>query len=207
MGFQLHTAIRTDLLPQVDSIAQSYFTLDTATPQTANAWYQKNPSCLIIASLGDVVHGYADFLPLTSEAKQLIEENRLKEEDIGPQHILHPDAMKHCRAVYFAGIAVRDRKSFLGVRCAAALIAGCAQMIETLYNHDKLEFFYTNPTTYTGNRLVRRIGLEPAQHERRNINGMDLYRMKMDDAAHQKLQGLHQRYKPFIASMDFTGKQ
>lgn len=207
MGFHLHSAVRHDLLPQVDTIARSYFTIDTASPELAGMWYRKNPSCLIIATIDDVVHGYADFLPLTSEAKQLIEERRLKEEEIGPNHILEPEAMPFCRAVYFAGIAVRDRKSLLAMRCAAALVAGCAYMIEHVYSKQYLEFFYTNPTTYTGNRLVRRLGLQPISAHKKTTSGMDLYMAAMNDAMHHEMNDLSTRYGRFISSMEWSSDQ
>src|SRR5690606_5867854 len=104
MAFDLFTAERSDLLPQVNAIAQSYFTVDTASSDTAATWYAKNPYCLIIAAKDGIVHGYADFLPLTDEALRAIKERELKEENIGPEHILPPQQIGQCRGIYFAGI-------------------------------------------------------------------------------------------------------
>jgi hypothetical protein len=206
MGFDLYTARRDDLIPQVNDIARSYFSLDTATPQTAGTWYQKNPSCLIIAVNNGNVYGYADFLPLTADAQRLIEERRLKEEDIGPDHILSFDQLSECRAVYFAGIAVRNRKTLLAARCTAALVAGCVHMLGAIYNKEKLDVFYTNPTTFSGNRLTRRMGLSPVSFATKNLAGMDLYMMPLQQGQQDKMRDLYNLYKPYITSMEWDSK-
>jgi hypothetical protein len=198
MAFDLYTAKRADLLPQVNAIAQGYFTLDTATSDIAATWYKKNPYVLIVAAKDDIVYGYADFLPLTDNALTLIKERRLKEEEIGPEHILAPAELDQCRAVYFAGIAVRDRKTVLGMRCAAALIAGMAHMLEHVYRSAPLEFFLANPTTFSGNRLTLRMGLEPVSHQKKTTSGMDLYMLPYTPQEKIHLQALYNAYGSLI---------
>ena len=147
------------------------------------------------------MHGYADFLPLTPDAQKAIEERMLKEEDIGPEHILTPDQISRCRAVYFSGIAIRDRKTLLGARCAAALLAGVGHMMEHVYKNAPLEFFYANPTTFSGNRLTKRMGLGPVSFQRKTMEGMDLYMLPMDTEKDARGHALYTRYQHLITSM------
>lgn len=203
MAFDLFTAERSDLLPQVNAIAQSYFTVDTASSDTATTWYAKNPSCLIIAAKDGIVHGYADFLPLTDEALRAIKERELKEENIGPEHILPPQQIDQCRGIYFAGIAVKRYKSVLGARCTAALLGGATHMLEKIYARSPLEFLLANPTTFSGNKLTRRMGLGPVSFHKRTMSGMDLYLSSLDGARKQDLYSLHRKYKPLINSVSW----
>ncbi len=204
MGFDLKIGNNEALYPQLGDIARRYFSVDTATPDTAYQWYRHNPWAIITATIGDTVHGFADFLPLTSEAIELLETGRLKEEDITPAHILPPESMHYCRALYFSGIAIRDKGSFLGARCAAALIAGHVYLLEHVYGDIALERIYSNPTTYSGNRLTRRMGFEPVRSRKTSINGMDLYTLPLDDVRKHKLHDMYEFYKPLINSVDLS---
>lgn len=204
MGFDLCIGKNEALFPQLGEIAKRYFSIDTATPDTAYEWYRHNPYAIITATIGDTVHGFADFLPLTSEAVDLLETRRLKEEDITPEHILPPETMRYCRALYFSGIAIRDTGNFLGARCAAALIAGHAHMLETVYKDSALKCIYSNPTTYSGNRLTRRMGFKPVSTHRKNMGGMDLYILPLDTTQRQMLNDTYNRYSPLINSIDVS---
>jgi hypothetical protein len=203
MAFDLFTAARSDLLPQVNVIAQSYFTVDTASSDIAATWYTKNPNCLIIAAKDGVVHGYADFLPLTDDALESIKDRRLKEEDIGSDHILAPEHIRNCRGIYFAGIAVKNRKSVLAARCAAALLGGAAHMLENVYDDAPLEHLLANPTTFSGNKLTRRMGLDPISFQKLTISGMDLYMSSLDDARKRDIYALHRKYETLISSVSW----
>lgn len=198
MAFDLYTARRHDLLGGVKEIAESYFSVDTATPETAFAWYEKNPDALIVAVNKGRVFGYADFLPLTIEAQTLIERYELKEEDIVPDHILAPNEIHKCNAVYFAGIAVRGRGTSLAARCAAALVAGFADMLQHSYKKSPLKILYANPTTFWGNKLSRRLGFVPVDFRKTKMGGMDLYMSPLQNNRSTALDALHERYKIFI---------
>lgn len=208
MGFDLDIGRDEAIYDTLGTIARRYFTIDTAPPDTAYTWYRKNPYCVITARINGVVHGYADFLPLTSEARQLLETGRLQEDDITPDHLLDAEALPYCKAVYFSGIAIRDKGTVLGARCAAALVAGSCRMIQTIYRQSPLEFIYANPTTFAGNRLARRTGFEPVVREKRMIGGMDLYKIAVDDAYRANMEHIYAQYSPLIASVGWenTGK-
>ncbi len=204
MAFDLLTASSTTLVPQVDAIACTYFSIDTATPETAHAWYDKNPDVLIMAAKNNVVHGYADFLPLTSAALDLMLERNLMEEDIGPEHILAPEHLHLCRAVYFAGIAVRDKGSVSGSRCTAALVAGVAHRMTHTYRDIPLEYFLANPTTFSGNRLGKRMGLESVSFSKKTMRGMDLYMLTINPASRRTMQELYDRYRAHVGNIDWA---
>lgn len=204
MGFNLFTAARHDLTPQVAAIAQSYFTIDTASSETAYGWYAKNPDTLIMAVTDGIVHGYADFLPLTADAQKLIENRELREENITADHILPPDAARRATAIYFAGIAIRDRKSTFGARCAAALLGGWGHMLATKYDRDALKYIYANPTTFSGNRLTRRMGLGPVSFNKKTTEGMDLYMLSLDGKTHTPVDALYPRYKDLIDFIEWA---
>lgn len=203
MSFALHNAQRTDLFPELAKIATHYFSLDTASPETALGWYTKNPYCLISASHEGRAWGYADFLPLTPKAQRLIEERILKEEDITPDHILAPEEIRQCRALYFAGMAVRDHHNVGNARCVAALLSGIFHMLENIYAEAPLEFLFANPTTYTGNRLIMRLGFTPISYRKIKMGGMDLYMLVLTEERRAYFKNLQQRYARFVSSMDW----
>lgn len=204
MGFDIAIGNNKDLYPQMGDIARRYFSLDTASPEDAYEWYAHNPWSVMTASIDGVVHGFIDFLPMSSEAIEMMETGRLIEEDITPEHILMPEAMQHCKALYFAGIAVREKGSVLGSRCAAALLAGVAHLLEHVYGNSALQRIYNNPTTFSGNQLIRHLGFEPLRTHKRNVNGMDLYMMNFNENSKEMLNELYDKYKPLIKSIDLS---
>lgn len=205
MGFNIAIGKDESLFPQMGVIAKRYFSVDTASSETAYDWYRHNPWAVITATINGTVHGFSDFLPLTSEAIELLETGRLIEEDIRPEHILPPESMHYCRAIYFSGIAIRDKGTFLGARCAGALVAAAGHLLTSIYGNAKLERIYTNPTTYSGNRLVRRMGFTPVKLRKRNVNGMDLYELPFDDEQRKKLADLYALYQPkLIDTIDLS---
>jgi hypothetical protein len=204
MGYELHNANRADLFMDIAELAQSSFSIDTATPETVLGWYQKNPSCLVVATRNDSVTGYADFLPLTPKAQELIEERRLKEENITADDILSLSEIKKCRAIYFAGIVTGDRQSIGGARCAAAMIAGAIHVMLHLYKDAPLEFIYANPTTFAGNRMATHLGFGPISYQKKKIDGMDLYMLVLSDVNRKHLQDMYGQYQPLIKSMSWA---
>lgn len=205
MGFKIAIGKDQNVFPQLGDIAKRYFSVDTATPDTAYTWYRHNPWAVVTASIGTTIHGFADFLPLSSEAVKLMEDGDLIEEDITSDHILPPEAMRYCRSLYFSGIAIRDKGTFLGARCATALVIAAARLMEQVYGETALERIYTNPTTYAGNRLGRRMGFEPVRSRKTNMNRMDLYVLPYDSAHKKKLQDMYTRYHPhLIENIDFS---
>lgn len=203
MGFDLEIALDAALYPKIAEIADRYFSVDTASSATAFEWYYHNPWIVMTAMIDGKIHGFFDFLPLTSEAVTLIETGQLIEEDIRPEHILPPEAMKYARALYFSGIAVRDKGSFSGARCAAALIAGFIQFLQTMYyDSPYLQCIYSNPTTFSGNQLVRHLGFAPVTNRKKNVNGMNLYILPFDAEQKDRLTHIREQYDCLINSAD-----
>lgn len=195
MGFDIAIQRDKDLYPQIAQIADRYFSVDTASSETAFEWYYHNPWIVMTAMMDQTMCGFFDFLPLTSEAITLIETGQLIEENINPTHILPPESMRYARALYFSGIAVRDKGSLLGARCAAALIAGFIHLLEKMYgNSPYLKCIYSNPTTYSGNRIVRHLGFTPVRSHKKNVNGMDLYVLPFNETEKQKLHLIYEKY-------------
>lgn len=198
MRFQLYNATHTELFPQVEAIATSYFTIDTASPETALGWYRKNPHCLVMATNDQGVQGYIDFIPLTPWAQQAIEERELEEQDITADHVLDMASIHQCRAIYFSGIAIRSTHSLTGARCVGALLSGAFGVIERVFSAAKLDVIYTNPTTFSGNRLARHIGFSPISYRKIKMGGMDLYMLAVDGERQHIISDLARRYDHLI---------
>jgi hypothetical protein len=204
MGYALYNASREDLFPQVEEIATSYFTMDTATPETALGWYRKNPHTIVIAVNAKGVQGYIDFVPLTDAAKEAIEHRDLDEEDITADCILDMTNIHTCRAIYFAGMAVRKCPSIGGARCVGALLVGALHVIHTVFATAPLEVIYANPTTFTGNRIARHVGFTPISYRKIKMGGMDLYMLPMDATQKQRMHDFQTRYAPLVKSMNWV---
>ena len=104
---------------------------------------------------------------------------------------------------FLAGMAVRDHHNVGNARCVAALLSGIFHMLENIYAEAPLEFLFANPTTYTGNRLIMRLGFTPISYRKIKMGGMDLYMLVLTEERRAYFKNLQQRYARFVSSMDW----
>lgn len=196
---------------QAYEINNQYFTVDTAEPDDVYDWVNYNRLMVTYALNNDRVEGFFNVMPLTTEAGQLLEREGLKEEDITIDHILEPDMLKYAEYLYFPAIAVRDFNSYKARQCTAALMSALAYLLLNIYEPTRLKKIFVNPTTFQGNRMIRKLGLEPIKHYKKVLSGNDIYQAVFNDTTTDKLQKLQQRYSKFVgynswAEKDWTEK-
>ena len=183
---------------QAYDINNQYFTIDTAEPDDVYDWVNHNRLMVTYALHNDVVQGFFNVMPLTAEAGELFERNEIKEEDITTDLILGPEVMHYAEYLYFPAIAVRDYQTYCAKQCTAALMSTLAHLLLHVYDPNRLKKIFVNPTTFQGNRMIRKLGLEPLKHYKKLLTGNDIYLAAFNDQTVGKLQALEQRYQRFI---------
>ena len=183
---------------QAYDINNQYFTIDTAEPEDVYDWVNHNRLMVTYALHNDTVQGFFNVMPLTQEAGRLFERNEIKEEDITTEHILAPDVMHYAEYLYFPAIAVRNYESYAARQCTAALMSALAYLLLHTYNPHRLQKIFVNPTTFQGNRMIRKLGLEPLGHYKKALTGNDIYLGAFNEHTIEKLEKLEKRYARFI---------
>lgn len=202
--FDLITNPSKDHIDQAWDFSDSYFTIDTAERALVDTWYHKNAENMIYALCDNKVVGFFNVIPLTEECGKLFESNDIKEEEIGAEHILACDVTKYAQYLYVAAIAVKDRHSIKSHQCVAALMGGLCNRITTLYDLAYLKKMFANPTTFDGNRLIKKLGLEPIQSVKRSIRaGNDIYTLTFNQSAFDNLNNIENRYQRFINALSW----
>lgn len=182
-----------------DDIADQYFTVDTASADVVGEWVRFNRHMVTYALKGEQVTGFFNMLPLTQECGELFARQAIKEEDLRVEDILPHEALKHAQYAYIAAIAVSDTRSYLNRQCAAALVSCLSDLLLHGYG-PALKRVYANPTTFNGNRMVRKLGLRPLDAQKRSLKENDIYAVDMNDAARKGLQNLSGRYARFVGA-------
>ncbi len=181
-----------------------YFSVDTAERRLVDTWYRKNAKNIIYALRDEEVTGFFTVIPLTSECTQQFEQSAIKEEDIHSDDILDPESMRYAQSIYIAAIAVKNRHSFLGKQCVAALMYGLCNRIKELYDPEFLKKIYVNPTTFDGNRFSKKLGLEPVRPAKKSLRaGNDIYALELSLKTYDALTAIEARYKQFINSEEW----
>lgn len=189
---------------QADVINDHYFTIDTADQPTVNEWIDFNPLIVTYALHGDHVMGFFNIVPITTECARLFDQQELKEEDLAVEHILPPAAMRHAKYAYLAGIAIKDTRDFCSRQCTAALIAAISDHLLHAYDINVLERLYTNPTTFDGNHMVRKLGLRPVTALKKTLKENDIYALEITGPVIAGLRHFSQRYACFVAANPWT---
>lgn len=203
--FRLITDPKKEYIDQAWIFNDEYFTIDTAERRLVDTWYAKNAKNIIYALQGEEVIGFFTVIPLTEECGKRFERNAITEEEIHADDILSPDAMPYAQYLYVAAIAVKDHRSIIGRHAIAALIAGLCDRITTLYDLAYLKHMFVNPTTFYGNRFIRRLGLEKIQNVKRSLRaGNDIYTMPFRPETFDMLRNLDKRYTRFVASREWS---
>ena len=181
-----------------------FFTIDTAERMLVDTWYNKNGKNMIYALDSEEVVGFFNVIPLTQEAGELFSENIIREEDIEAEHILEPEAMAYARSIYVAAIAVKRPHTIIGNQCVAALIAGLCNRICATYQHEYLKNIFVNPTTFDGNRFIRKLGMEPVHSLRTGLRaGNNIYALSLDKESFDNICATEDRYKRFVMKYEW----
>jgi hypothetical protein len=183
---------------QAYDINNQYFSVDTAEPEDVYDWVNHNRLMLTYALRDDEVRGFINLMPLTREAGELFERNAIKEEEITTEHILAPNVMHYAEYLYFPAIAVSNFKTYAARQCTAALMSAMCSQILTMYDPQRLKKIFVNPTTFPGNRMTHKLGLEPLTGFKKPLTGNDLYFAKFNDALFERLRAVEQRYSRFV---------
>lgn len=196
--FDMITNPPDHLKPLADAINNRYFTIDTADLIVVHDWINFNPYIITYAVQGEDVIGFFNIIPLTTECGALFEKQAIKEEDLSIEHILPRDAMKHAQYAYLAAIAIDDRSKYRSRQCAAALISTMADHLLNAYDTKNLKRLFANPTTFNGNHMVRKLGLEPVVSYKKPLKGNDIYALNITPETIAGLQEFSQRYSRFV---------
>jgi hypothetical protein len=188
------------------AINNKYFTVDTAAPDEVYDWVNHNRMMVTYALLNDHVHGFFNVMPLTREAGELFERNSIKEEEITIHHILPPQYMHLAEYLYFPAIAIKDYRSYISHQCTAALMAALTTHLRAIYSMHKLKKIFVNPTTYSGNMMVQKLGLKPLVSFKKPLKGNDLYYAEFNNDLYARLSFFEKRFGEFIGSNCWTDK-
>lgn len=184
--------------PQAYDINNKYFTVDTAENEVVTDWVNYNRRIVTYAVRGEVVEGFFNVMPLTTECGELFMRNEMLEEDLRIEHMLPHEALPYAKYAYVSGIAVRETEPYVYKQCAAALLSVMANVLLDGYSKENFKYLFANPTTFNGNKLVRRLGLKPLQSYKKSLKGNDLYVAEMNEETRAVLQELADRYACFV---------
>lgn len=188
------------LRPQAYEINNRHFTVDTADNEVVSDWVNFNRRIVTYAVRGEVVEGFFNVMPLTTECGEAFLRNEMLEEDLRPDHMLMHEALPYAKYAYVSAIAVRETGPYVYRQCAAALLANMADLLLNGYNKEHFRYLFANPTTFNGNKLVRRLGLRPLQSHKRTLKSNDIYIAEMTDETRETLKAVSERYARFIGT-------
>ena len=201
--FDMVTNAPWDIIKQGSDINDHYFTVDTADREIIHQWLHHNRRIATYAIYNGVVPGFFNAMPMTTECGELFERHAIKEEDLRIDHLLPHEALPHAQYSYIGAIAVKDTESYLGRQCTAALVGCMADLFLNGYTKS-LRKIFANPTTFQGNKIVRRLGLKPLTGFKKGLTGNDIYVAEMNEETLDVLRNLSQRYGRFIGRNDWA---
>lgn len=180
-----------------DAIAAQYFTVDTASADEANEWSRFNRHMVTYALYRGEVLGFFNVIPLTEECGKLFERQAIKEEDLTVEHILPRESLRYAQYAYIAAIAVKDTRNFVSRQCVAALLSGMADLLLNGYKPEYFRRILANPTTFQGNKIVRRLGLKPLNPFKKPLAENDVYAADINEETRLRLDALSTKYTRF----------
>lgn len=204
--FDLITCASKEIRLQSDEIDQKYFSVDTASETTIHGWNDFNRYAFTAAMLQDTLYGFFTVLPIHAECAALFEKNDLMEEDLGIEFVLPHEALRYAEYAYVPAIAIRDLDGYLSRQCVAALMVGMTDLFLNGYDKTRLKKIYVNPTTYHGNRFVRRLGFEPLKGYKKTLTGSDTYAVNFTPELVEKYKRINQRYRRFVGANPWTAE-
>lgn len=198
--FDLVTCASKEIRAQSDVIDEKYFSVDTADNDTIHSWNDYNRYAFTAAMLGDKLYGFFTVLPIASECAALFESNTLSEEELSLEHVLPHESLRYASYAYIPAIAIHDIKDYRNHQCLAALLVGLSDLFANGYDRKYLRRVYANPTTFEGNRFIRRIGFSPIKGYKKPLTGTDSYYIDVDDAFYERLHKMTEKYRRFVGA-------
>ena len=204
--FDMITNPSRELTLQAAQIHEQHFTIDTAPMPVVWEWLAHNPYTDTYALCDGKVVGFFNVLPLTTECGALFEQQAIREEDLSIEHILPHEALQHAQYTYIAAIAVKDTGNYQQRQCVAAMISCLADLLLHGYSPKNLRTIFANPTTFSGNKMVRKLGLQPLVAQKKALKENDIYTADMNAATRAGLEKLSRRYARFVGDNPWQNK-
>lgn len=197
--FDMMTDAPWEIVFKGDAISERYFTVDTAEMALVHQWLTHNLTInTYVLHEGEVI-GFFNLIPLTSEAGELFDRQELREDDLHVGHILSAEERPFAEYAYLAAVAISDTDtSYLRRQAVAATLATLSDHILDAYKPGYLKRIYANPTTFSGNHMVRKMGLCPVDSVKKSLKENDIYVAEMDDTMRAHLKEVSTRYSRFV---------
>jgi hypothetical protein len=206
--FDMITCAPPEIVDQKHDISRRHFTIDTADIFTVQEWIDFNPYIVTYAVIDGECLGFFTILPITTECAAQFDEQSIKEEDVGIEHILPHSVMEHAQYAYLAAIAIKEKNNYINRQCAASLVSTMCDYFLNAYDPKNLKRIYANPTTFNGNHLVRKMGLAPVVSYKKPLKGNDIYAIDMTKPETiEGMEYLSKRYSRFVGSNPWSAKK
>lgn len=202
--FDLITCASKEIRAQSDLIDQKYFHVDTASETTIHGWNDYNRHAFTAAMLNDQLFGFFTILPISSECAALFERNDLSEEDLSLDLVLPHESLRFAQYAYVPAIAIRDLNEYTSHQCLAALMVGMTGLFLHGYDTQRLKKIYVNPTTYHGNRFVRRLGFTPLKAYKQSLTPSDTYAVEFTPELVESYRKINAKYARFVGANPWT---
>lgn len=196
--FDLVTCASKEIRAQSDAIDQKYFFVDTADEITIHGWNDFNRYAFTASMLGDTLYGFFTVLPVTSECAALFERNAIQEEDLSLDFVLPHESLRYAQYAYVPAIAIRELNDYTSHQCLASLMVGITDLFLNGYDPNRLKKIYVNPTTYHGNRFVRRLGFKPLHGYKKNLTASDTYAVDFTPEIAEEYRRINAHYARFV---------
>ena len=203
--FNLVTHASKDIRLMSDEIDKKYFSVDTAGETTVHGWNDYNRYAFTAAMHSNELFGFFTILPISSECAALFEKNDLKEEDLSLEFVLPHESLRYAEYAYVPAIAIRNIDEYLSRQCLAALMVGMTNLFLNGYNPERLKKIYVNPTTYHGNRFVRRLGFEPLKGYKKTLTESDTYAVDFTPELAKRYAQISRHYQRFVGDNPWCG--
>jgi len=204
--FDMLTDPSPHLTQQAAKIHETYFTVDTAEMPLVWQWLRHNPYTDTYALRDGRVIGFFNVLPLTSECGALFEREAIREEDLSIEHILPHESLPHARYAYIAAIAVENIRTHSNCKCVAAMITSLVDLLLYGYQEQSLQKIFANPTTFRGNKLVRKLGFQPLDPDNKILGLNDIYVLEQTTENRARLKTVADRYRHFVGTNPWAEK-
>lgn len=202
--FDLVTHASKEIRAQSDIMDEKYFSVDTASEDTIHNWNDFNRYAFTASMLNNTLYGFFTVLPITSECASLFERNELQEENLALDFVLPHESLRYAEYAYVPAIAIRTLNEYRSHQCLASLMVGITSLFLNGYNPQCLKKIYVNPTTYHGNRFVRRLGFKPLENLKRSMKPSDTYAVNFTPEIAEKYAKINARYARFVNQNPWT---
>lgn len=204
--FNLVTHASKEIRAQSDILDSKYFSVDTASEDTIHNWNDFNRYAFTASMLDDTLYGFFTVLPITSECAELFERNELSEENLELDFVLPNESLRYAQYAYVPAIAIRKLNDYTSHQCLASLMVGITGLFLHGYNPERLKKIYVNPTTYHGNRFVRRLGFKPLQNMKKSLKPSDTYAVDFTPEIAAEYARINAHYARYVGQNPWTEK-